>query len=112
MAAPVLDPTQHWQCPSCGAQHVTKEPRPHTPFHPCRAQKGLTVPYVVVDRGSELKKHAVRHVVVERGDFIGRERGVRHDGEGRAVMAVRTERADGSNDCTVFAPAAQAQSNQ
>ena len=50
----------------------------------------------------------VRHMPVERADYIGRERGVRHDNRGRAVMAVRTERADGSNDTAVFAPTAYA----
>lgn len=45
--------------------------------------------------------------IVERGDYIGSEL-VQTDGNGRPVMAVVTERADGQ-DCTVFAPTAQAQ---
>ena len=107
----LLDPTKRWQCPSCDAQHVTKEARPHTPFHNCRGQRGLSVPYVEV-AGVELRKNSTRHVVVERGDYVGAEKGVRKDGEGNVVMAVRTERADGSYDCAVFAPSATARAEQ
>lgn len=99
MRALVLDPTKRWECPSCGALHTTREPRPHTPMHACPAQRGLSVPYV--EAGTR-----ARHVAVERGDYVGSEQGVAHDGEGRAVMAVRTERPDGSNDVHVFAPRA------
>jgi hypothetical protein len=101
----LLDPTKRWECPSCELQHVTREPRPHTPMHPCRAQRGLTVPFVEV-HGRELAKHSVRHVPVERGDYVGAERGVTLDSDGRAIQAIRTERADGSNDCHVLAPIA------
>ncbi len=104
MSLPLLDPTKRWECPSCGHQHVTREARPHTPMHPCPRLKGVIAPYVEVT--DALVKHSVRHVVVEREDFIGNELGVATDDEGRAVMAVRTERADGSNDCHVFAPLA------
>lgn len=98
-------PVRRWQCPSCGAQHVTREARPHTPMHTCRALRGLSAPFVEVV-GSDLPKHATRHVVVEREDWVRSEL-VQTDGEGRPVMAVRTERADGSNDCHVFAPTAR-----
>jgi hypothetical protein len=94
----ILDPSKRWQCPSCDAQHVTKEPRPHTPMHPCRGQGGLTVPYVEVI-GTELGKRTHRHVQVEREDYMN------GDDAGR-VMAVRTERPDGSYDCTVYPPTA------
>lgn len=105
---PILDPTRRWQCPSCERQHVTHDPRVVTPMHPCTAQKGLMVPYVEV-HGIELAKHSARHVVVERGDYVGGEQGLRTDAEGRVAMGVSTERADGSNDFTVFAPTATAQ---
>jgi hypothetical protein len=42
---------------------------------------------------------------VEREDYVGSE-DVRYDGEGRAVMAVRTTRDDGE-DLAVFAPTAR-----
>ena len=101
-SVPILDPTKGWECPSCGKQHVTREPRPHTPMHNCAAQRGLSVPFVEVTSNFGLRKGAVRHVAVERGDYVGQEKGLLYDAEGRAVMAVRTERADGSNDCHVF----------
>jgi hypothetical protein len=45
---------------------------------------------------------------MERADYVGAERGVRYDGEGRPVMSVITDRWDGSNDCAVFPPTATA----
>lgn len=102
MVAPLLDPTKRWECPSCGGQHVTREPRPHTPMHPCKALGGLLAPFVEV-YGAELAKGAARHVLVEREDYVGDERGV------GPVMGLRTERADGSNDCQVFAGVATGQ---
>lgn len=108
---PILSVEKRWECPSCGRRHVTREPRPHSELHACPAQHGLMVPFVEV-HGTELKKHSVRHVPVEREDYVGTEEGVRFDSEGRAVMAVRTERADGSNDCHVFATAATASTRE
>lgn len=97
-------PERRWQCPSCDRQHVTREARPHTPMHTCSALNGLATPFVEV-RGDALAKHSVRHVVVEREDYVGNEL-VQTDNTGRPVMALRTERADGSNDARVFAPTA------
>jgi hypothetical protein len=90
---------RYWECPNCDATHVTRETRPHTPFHACRGLKGLTVPYV--EAGTAAKVEAV-----ERGDYVGTEQ-VQTDGEGRPVMAVVTTRDDGQ-DCTVYAPTAVA----
>lgn len=104
--AVMLDPERHWQCPSCGLQHVTREHRPHVPMHPCRGLRGILTPYVEVPPGmAELRKHSVRHVAKVREDFVGSEI-VRKDADGRPIMAVSTERADGSNDLHVFAPTA------
>lgn len=101
MTATFLNPPEHrWQCPSCLGLHVTREARPHTPMHPCPALGGLTAPFVEV-HGTELAHGAARHVVVEREDYIGGSNAGR-------TMALRTERADGSNDCTVYAPTATA----
>lgn len=99
---------KHWECPSCGRQHVTRTAQVTSELHACPSQRGMIVPFVEVISNAGIAKHSVRHVVVERGDFIGSELGVRHDAEGKAVMAVHTERADGSHDTHVFAPAAQA----
>lgn len=97
----LLDPTKHWRCPSCDAQHVTREARPHVPMHPC-PKLGISVPFI------EATEKA-RHVVMDREDYVGSE--LVQYANGRPVMAVRTERADGSNDCHVYAATAQANAN-
>lgn len=97
-----------WECPSCGHQHKTVDHRVITPMHTCPQLRGIDVPLVRVYTNAGLRRGLVRHVAVERGDWVGKESGVRTDGEGRAVMAVNTERSDGSNDTHVFAPAATA----
>jgi hypothetical protein len=104
----VLDPVKCWECPSCGRQHVTRTHLVTSEMHHCPAQRGLYVPFVQVESNAGIKKGSMRHVPIERGDFIGKEIGVRHDAEGTAFMAVHTERADGSHDTHVLAPAAQA----
>lgn len=94
----LLAPERFWQCPSCGLQDRTVEARPHTRMHACRAL-GLTVPMALVPpkrHNGELERGDVRHVVVEREDYIGDEL------VDSPVMAVRTERPDGSNDLTVY----------
>lgn len=92
---------QWWECPSCGIQHVSRAARRQQARHACQARAGIDVPLVEVVNNHGLR--GVRHVIVERGDYIGGEH-ARPDG----VMAVRTERSDGSNDCVVFAPTAVA----
>lgn len=101
---PILElPETRWECPSCGLQDVTREARPHSRMHACRALAGFTTPMVRVV-GRELRKNSVTHRVVERGDWIGSER-VQLDGNGRPVMAILTERADG-HDTHVYPPTA------
>lgn len=104
-----LDPPEwHWECPSCRRQYVSHELRPHTPMHPCGEHSGFEMPYARVEAGAAgLGKHAVIHKVIEREDWIGQEHGIPIVG-GTAVMAVRTERADGSYDTHIFAPVAKA----
>jgi hypothetical protein len=104
----VLDPTRYWQCPTCDAQHITRTAQVTTPGHACPQLAGLSVPYVECPDQRQVDGARVRHRVIERADFVGREHGVRHDGNGRAVMAVHTERADGSHDTTVFPATAMA----
>lgn len=99
MAVPLLNAEKRWECPSCGGQHVTHEPRPHVPMHPCKGLGGLLAPFVEVH--GDLVKGSVQHRVVEREDYVGDEQGVPMI-DGRPIMAVRTERADGSNDVHVF----------
>lgn len=108
MTASILaPPVKWWECPSCHRQETTSEARPHTPFHACSALRGAWVPSVEVHDNHGLAAGAVRHVVNERQDYVGREIGLRY-ADGRPVMSVTTERADGSNDCAVFPGVARA----
>lgn len=106
MNVPLLTvPEKRWACPSCGKLAVTREALPHTEFHHC-PKLGITAPMVEL-RTADLDPMSVRHVVVERDDYIGDEDVTLTD-SGRPVMAVDLERADGSNDRAVFAGAAHA----
>lgn len=100
MAVPLLHPEQRWVCPACPLTQVTHEATPHTRMHQCAGLKGLTAP--MVPAGTTAK-----HTAVEREDYIGGEV-VATDGDGRPVMSVLTTRDDGE-DCTIYAPLAQAQ---
>lgn len=94
-----LTPVRHWVCPNCPRSHITREARPHTPFHPCGGLKGLTAPFVPA--GMDCKVEAV-----EREDYVAGEL-VQTDGDGRPIMRVETTRDDG-NDVAVLAPCATA----
>jgi hypothetical protein len=98
-----LRPVHRWECPNCTATHVTHDPRPHTPFHPCRGLRGLSAP--LVPAGTRCKVEAR-----DREDYVGREQ-VQTDGEGRPVMSVVTVRDEGQ-DCAVLAPAATASARE
>lgn len=93
----VLQAEQRWVCPNCPAAARTVG-RPNR-FHDCSALGGLTAPLVL--EGVDCKV-----VALEREDYLGGE-DVRW-ANGRPVSAVRIERADGSNDCVVYAPTAKA----
>ncbi|TAJ21844.1 MAG: hypothetical protein EPO65_00660 [Dehalococcoidia bacterium] len=99
----LLAPEHHWTCPNCSATHVTREARPHTPFHSCRGLRGLTAPFVAA--GTKAKVEAR-----EREDYVGADRAA-VDGEGRPVMSVVTTR-DTGQDCAVLAPCATATSER
>ena len=105
MTTVILDPVHNWECPNCGAQDVTRQHLPHSRMHPCPALRGMTAPFVEVLPGAQRS----RLKAVVREDNVG-EDGVRFDGDGRPIMAVVTERADGSNDVHVFAPTASTRS--
>lgn len=97
---PILARRVEWDCPRCTELAVTTEARPHTRFHNCPGMGGLTAPLVQVDpnRGSVNVKPVVRE------DYVGKEKGLTYDEQGRPIMAVVTEYDDGSNDTAVFAP--------
>jgi hypothetical protein len=106
MNAVILEPVEHrWACPSCDTTYVTHQPGVHYPTHPCKGFSGLSTPFVEVF-GHELKKNSVRHRVVEREDYIKHEK-VFISPDGRPLMALLTERPDGSNDAQIFAPTAR-----
>ena len=105
---PILSPIEKWwECPTCHQQTKTIEARPHTEMHFCGALGGLVTPMVEVHTNEGIRRGTVRHRVIEREDYVGNEVGLRYVGR-TAVSAIHTERADGSNDTAVFAPAATA----
>lgn len=73
------------------------------PTHPCPNFNGFSVPLVEVIKGDALKKLAHRHVVIGRDDYVGNEE-VQFGPDGKPIMALRTERADGSHDTRIYAP--------
>jgi hypothetical protein len=97
MSVPLISRVQDWRCPACGKTDVTREPRPHTRFHPCPALRGLTVP--LLEAGTRAKME-----VREREDYVGTDK-VATDVSGRPVMSVVVTRDDGT-DCVVYAPTA------
>lgn len=92
----VLDGEQRWTCPNCTSTARTRGAANR--FHRCVGLAGLLAPMVL-----DGVRCAVRAVV--REDYVGRE-DVRYDGQGRPVMAVVTERDDGT-DRVVYAPSAR-----
>lgn len=99
MAVPILRAEHRWECPNCVTTKVTREPRPHTPFHPCRGLAGLMTPFVPAGTRCKIEAN-------EREDYIGREL-VQVNAHGRPVMNVTVTR-DSGQDCAVYAPAATA----
>ena len=87
---------QKWDCPNCTAYAVSFG-QPNR-FHHCAGQAGLLAPMVPAGTRARVTAH-------EREDYIGGE-DVQFDGNGRPVMSITTERADGSNDVIVFAATA------
>src|SRR5688572_22680652 len=94
----LIKPIHRWTCPNCTVESVTHEAQPHSRFHTCAGLGGLSSP--MVPAGTKAKVTAV-----EREDYIGNENAGR-------VMAVKTERSDGSNDVAVFAPTATAKAEE
>jgi hypothetical protein len=96
---PMIAPEHRWSCPNCPAEDVTHDVLPHTRFHSCAGLGGLTVP--MIPAGTK-----ARVTTVEREDYIGNEDVQLTNG--RPIMSVITERPDGSNDVTVYAPTVRA----
>lgn len=84
-----------WDCARCNIRDTTPPTVPNR-FHSCSGLGGLNAP---------LRRSGERVTVNLREDYVGDE-DVAYDGDGRPVMSVSTERADGSNDLGVYAPTA------
>lgn len=94
----LLNAERHWECPLCPARDVTLDPKPHTRYHICPAQSGMTVPMVPAGMRAKVTRQ-------EREDYIGTSK-VQLDDRGRPVMSITVEREDGLSDTVVFAPTA------
>jgi hypothetical protein len=103
MIVPLLSAEHHWSCPNCEATKLTREARPHTPFHPCRGLAGLMVPFV--PDGTDCKVEAVEREDYTNGDLV------QVDGNGRVIMAASITRDDGE-DRVVYAPTATAKGSR
>jgi len=93
-------PARHWVCPNCPVEDRTAA-SVRNRWHRCRGAgvyAGLYAPLVPAGVRA-------RVITRERDDYVGGERVRLH--QGRPVMSVITERADGSNDTAVFVPSAR-----
>jgi hypothetical protein len=100
MPGMLLHRETRWSCPNCVQTARTSSPFPHSRFHQCAGLHGLTV--AMVEAGTDCKVEAV-----EREDYVGSELVQVAPGNGRPYSSAVTTRADGSNDCTVYAPTAR-----
>lgn len=69
-------------------------------MHNCEGMKGLSIPMIEVKSPrDDPNPKRTQHTAQERGDFIGSKK---MEPFRPITVAVKTERFDGSNDCTVF----------
>ena len=99
MTVQLTPPTRFWKCASCGLTDMTQRSDVHTQMHPCSALMGVNLPLEEVPNADA--SPVSRHVAVEREDYIGTD-------IAGPIMAIRTDRPDGSNDIAVLAPTAVA----
>ena len=102
MTAALLLGYQDWECPACRHSERINPPLPANAqrWHPCPKLHMLKTPMVIA--GTDCKIEAI-----ERQDYLGTE--IQRTGDdGKPYAAVRTDRADGSNDLAVYAPLAYA----
>ena len=93
-----IDMDCHWECPSCGRQHVTKaNGNVETPMHSCTEFHGAWMPFVPAGTKAAYRLN-------DREDYIGSDIPFT-DAEGRVIMSVTVQREDGE-DCFIMAPAA------
>jgi hypothetical protein len=101
VTAVLLDTWQDWKCPACGRGDRTRPlPANAQRWHTCPALHDLKTPLVPAGMDCTI-------ILEERGDYLNGET-QRTGSDGKPYMAVRTQRADGSADVAVYAPAATA----
>jgi hypothetical protein len=88
----MLKPVHRWSCPNCKTTSISHEGVPKQRWHTCPGLSGLQAPMILEGVRAQVR-------AVEREDYIG-------DSNAGRVMAVVTDRPDGSNDTAVFAPTA------
>ena len=98
---PLLETVTAWECPNCTAVHQTTAAQLGMPFHECAGLRGILAPYVQAGTRCQV-------TATVRDDYVGGEKGLRYDGDGRPVSSVVTSRWDGSSDCAVFPGTASA----
>lgn len=92
---------QVWSCPNCTDTAITYG-QPNR-YHNCSGLAGLYAPMIPAGTDARVSARV-------REDYVGRE-DVQYDDEGRPIMGVTIERADGSSDVVVFAPTAYVRSD-
>ncbi len=97
---PTIAAITEWVCPQCGKTDQTREAKPHTRMHPCPKLRFLSTPMV-------RKGTAAKIELIERQDYVGKDRVQLDPEKRRPVMAMVTTR-DNGNDVRVFAPTATA----
>lgn len=102
MDIPILQPRTEWACPNCDLRDVTTESKPHSRMHNCAGMSGLTAPMVPA---ADVDKNNVKVTAIVREDYLNGENQAT-DENGRPIMAVETEYADGRTDLAVNAPTA------
>lgn len=101
MSVELLEPpVRLWACPSCDTQDQTQKYEAHSQMHQCSGLKGFTAPLVEVKQFDS--KVDARHLLLSRDDYVG------DLGDDARIASCVTERGDGSNDCTVYAPVGMA----
>ena len=90
-----------WYCPSCGMTARLPLPKPkQSHMHTCPKLRFLSAPLM-------LAGIAAKHELVERGDYVGREKVQLDPDRGRPVQSLVTTR-DKGQDAIIFAPVAAA----
>lgn len=98
----LLNAKKYWECPSCGVQSVSDDPKIFAAQHPCPKHYGLMVNMVSVTSNYGLKKGQYEHRINEIEGYEGTGQ-VLHKLNGRPIRNVETWRPDGQ-DCNILAP--------